>query len=136
MNLLKVKTFRCYQAVKVKHEQVTHYLAGDQHHRVSNSHEVFFAPSLTALILKCKESGSEIFVPLTNIQNFDLFEEVIKKAVAPYKEEDSADHSVETPSIEDHSEEEGIKENPEEKLEEALKKKVAKKAAKKVTKKT
>lgn len=97
MKVLKVKNFRVYQAVQIPgHGMVNYYLSG-HNDRLCFSHDAFYAPDLAAVILKKKACGSEIMIPLTNVQNFELEQPLIVKGKSPEKEQEETPAPVPPP---------------------------------------
>lgn len=126
MNLLKVKSFRCYQSVRVNQQMVNHYFEGDRNNRASTECDAFFAPTLGTMILKRKVCGTEQCIPLTNIQEFTLCETVIKKTAPTSSSTETASPvAANTEAVEPAAEVE--------KAPVAAKKKATKKVTKKAT---
>lgn len=79
MKVLKIKEFKCYQPVRILNDYVTNFLHGDKHKIVSSKNEAFYLPDQGVICLKNIENKSERFIPLSNVQDFTLMDELLKK---------------------------------------------------------
>lgn len=80
MKALKIKSFKCYQPVKLGQDYVTSFVACDESKVCTRDNHPFYIPDMQLVVIKHKEDSSELCIPMTNIQGLVLEDELLKKA--------------------------------------------------------